>query len=161
MLWDYGPIDPPKPNHGYIDRLDTFGPKAGKYFWPFFNKLGFYPDSLPGTVEWRRPEHANDELSFKDGMKSEHFEDNDVSLWHRDGSQWRYIAVWATNASTEFLVRQFKIAPPPKHLVVVDNAMVMHRTGRDSYDATTRHFVRVGMSWGSNWKPDNKYRLTL
>lgn len=151
-LWDYGRIDPEMPplRRGETHCNDT------DYHQAFVRRLGhllapFDFESIlrvPNPAWW-----ANGTQTFGDHADYD-INADDVSVWHTDNSEWRYVAVWSSNGPTEFRRgrRGEAVRLGVKHLAVFDNRKMSHRTGRFRYDPRTRFFFRYALP--HDWKPD-------
>lgn len=150
-LWDYGRIDPPMPapefGQYYDNRTETIR--------PFLNRLGLPDDFADTVLRLPCPARWGLHLTFGDGDESGDPHDDDVSLWHVDCSDWRYVAVWSTNGPTEVRSKRGQAARlGVKHLTVFDNHKMQHRTGRYRLDFSTRYFFRAGIDHALDWRPD-------
>lgn len=154
MIWDYGFV--PLNSHPHNDPFQKWydrGHRCEQYNM-FVEIVERYFD-----MDWRGPAWHEDKAErweFNDHTIHQ-LGDNveDVSEWHKDNLVLgQFFAVWATNAPTEILLPSGDVyRPQPFHLIMVDNRLVHHRTGRERFDPYTRYFARLG-SFGIDFYPN-------
>lgn len=168
MIWDYGYVAMPRNLLGFdCDDGVTSDCQRAK-FKRFLDRLQipeprshFYPNT---DMTYRTPTYHEDQEEYLhpnwDNKFAEH--GSDTARWHKDNDAWSHIAIWATNGMTEARLpgkKEVIYEPAAKHLLVIDNQQCWHRAGRDGYNRSTRHFLRIGVFRRACWKPLDKYQV--